>query len=173
MSMEIAVNQDDRVVTPDITGDDIAANLDFLWAAGLLPGILPTSEEPPAVEDSSAESTIRGLTDAVKALAQDVSERMNHFGKRLETLKTRSTPEVLGSAGAPAPNSTSTLAPEVQNGSVSTPMRSGSTPWADRPVTDVPNYEETNIWHRYTQTWDVRVVTNYIRSMGANNSLSL
>ena len=26
---------------------------------------------------------------------------------------------------------------------------------------------------RYTQTWDVRVVTNYIRSMGANNSLSL
>ena len=26
---------------------------------------------------------------------------------------------------------------------------------------------------RYTQTWDVRGVTNYIRSMGANNSLSL
>jgi hypothetical protein len=26
---------------------------------------------------------------------------------------------------------------------------------------------------RYTQTWDVRVVTSYIRSMGANNSLSL
>ena len=49
MSTEIAVNQDDRVVTPDITGDDIAANLYFLRAAGLLPGILPTSEEPPAM----------------------------------------------------------------------------------------------------------------------------
>ena len=130
MSMEIAVNQDDCVVTPDITGDDIAANLYFLRAAG----ILPTSEEPPAIEDSSAESTIRGLTDAVKALTQDVSERMNHFGKRLEALKTRFTPEALESAGAPAPNSTSIPAPEVQNGSVSTPMRSGSTPWADRPL---------------------------------------
>ena len=147
MSTEIAVNQDDRVVTPDITGDDITANLDSLRAVGLLPGILPTSEESPAVEDSSAESTIRGLTDAVKALAQDVSERMNYFGKRLEALETRSTLEASGSAGAPAPNSTSTPAPEVQNGSASTPMHSGSTPWADRPVTEVPNYEETMIWH--------------------------
>ena len=44
MSTEVAVNQDDSIVTPDITGDDIAVNLYFLRAAGLLPGILPTSE---------------------------------------------------------------------------------------------------------------------------------
>ena len=83
MTTEIATIQDDRVVTPDITGDDIAANLDLLQAAGLLPEVPPIPEELPAVEDSSAKSAIRGLTDAVKGLAKDVSARMSHFGKRL------------------------------------------------------------------------------------------
>lgn len=71
---------------------------------------------------------------------------MNQFGKRMEALETRSTPEALGSAGAPALNSTSTPALEVQNGSDSTPMHSRSTPWADRSLTEVPNYEETIVW---------------------------
>ena len=71
---------------------------------------------------------------------------MNQFGKRLGALETRSTPEALGSAGAPALNSTSTPAPEMQNGSGSTPTHSRMTPWADRSLTEVPNYEETIVW---------------------------
>ena len=60
MSTEIA-NQDDHIVMPDITGDDIVANLDFLWAAGLLPGVLLPPEEPPAIKEDSIASAMLGL----------------------------------------------------------------------------------------------------------------
>lgn len=71
MSMEIAANQDNHVVTPDITGDDITANLDFLRAAGLLPGVLPPPEELPAIQEDNSASAMLGLIEAVKALAQE------------------------------------------------------------------------------------------------------
>ena len=157
MSTEIAVNQDE-VVQP-INGDDIATNLEFLRAAGLLPP-LPL---PPVIEgNSDSASTMLGLTEAVKALAKDVSVKMDQFGKRLEAIESRSTPEVLGSAGAPAPSNTSTPAPEVrnapndtsapapvvQNDDHSTPVHGGMAPlpWAERSVNEVPDYEEVITW---------------------------
>jgi hypothetical protein len=90
-----------------------------------------------------------GRTEAVKALAQDVSVKMDQFGKRLEAIESRSTPEALGSAGAPAPSNTSTPAPEVQNDGHSTPAYSRLTPlpWAERSVNEVPDYEEIIVWY--------------------------
>ena len=52
-------------------------------------------------------------------------------------------PEALGSAGAPALNSTSTPALEVQNGSGSTPIHNRTTPWADGFLS---NYKKIIIW---------------------------
>jgi hypothetical protein len=80
MSTEIAVNRDE-VVQP-INRDDIATNLEFLRAAGLLPP-LPLPANSPVIKGNSDSSAMLGLTKAIKALAQDVSVKMmDHFGKR-------------------------------------------------------------------------------------------
>ena len=142
MSTEIATHQDEQIVQ-HITGDDIAANLEFLRAAGLLPPLTLPDDLAEKKNDSSA---MLGLTEAVKALAQDVSEKMDLFGKRLEALETRSTPEVLRSAEAFSLSNTSTPAPEVRNDVDSTPVNDRTAPWADRSVNSVPDYEETITW---------------------------
>ncbi len=95
MSTEIAINQE-QVVRP-INGDDIATNLEFLRAAGLLPP-LPLPANPPVIEGNGDSLALLGLTEAVKALAKDVSVKMDQFGKRLEAIESRSMPEALGSA---------------------------------------------------------------------------
>ena len=71
MSTEITANQNDHVVTPDIR----------VFTRGTS---APRRTPPPPL---SRRTAMLGLTEAVKALAQDVSEKMNQSGKRLEALK--------------------------------------------------------------------------------------
>ena len=79
MSTEIVPFQVQDEVEEHISGADIDTNMNFLRAAGLLPPI-PLTAEPEASNDSA----VRGLTDAIKALAEDMSEKMQSFGRRLE-----------------------------------------------------------------------------------------
>ena len=141
MLMEIATHQDEQIVQ-HITGDDIAANLEFLRAAGLLPPLTL----PADLAENNDSSAMLGLTEAVKALAQDVLEKMDLFGKRLEALETQSTPEVLRSAKAFSLSNTLTPAPKVRSDVDSTPVHDRTAPWADRSVNSVPDYEETITW---------------------------
>ena len=63
--------------------------MDFLRAAGFLPPVTLTAEP-----EASDKSAVHGLTDAVKVLAEDISKKMQSFGRRLEVLESRSTLEV-------------------------------------------------------------------------------
>ena len=56
--------------------------MDFLHPAGFLRTVMLTVE--PEASDNSATS---GLTDAVKVLTEDISEKMQSFGRRLEALE--------------------------------------------------------------------------------------
>ena len=85
-------------VQQQTTGDDIATNLEFLRAAGLPDASLTLPEA--VIGDNNASGNddglaISGLTEAVKALTKDVSEKMDTFRRRLEALESQSAaPEV-------------------------------------------------------------------------------
>lgn len=84
MASEYDFNQvQDEQVEEHITGEDVSTNLEFLRAAGFLPAFV----QPKA----DKEVAMRGLTEA---LTNDVSEKMDSFGKRLEALELCPAPEV-------------------------------------------------------------------------------
>ena len=123
MSMEFA-NEDN--MQQQITGDDIATNLEFLRAAGLFdaPLTLPDAgyTDDNVTSDNNDGSAIPGLTEAVKALAKDVSEKMDTFGRRLEALEPRSAaPEVPDSEVLSLSITTSTHVPEARRNDHSIP----------------------------------------------------
>ena len=92
----------------------------------------------------------------MKALASDVSGKLDSFGRRLEALESQSG----GTGGAESSSNTSTPAPEAlrsdclapsHEGSTPcreglTPCHGGPTPWADRSVNEVPNYDKVLVW---------------------------
>ena len=142
MSTEIKPLQvQDKEVEEHISGADIDTNMDFLRAAGFLPPVT-LSAEP----EANSDSAVRGLTDAVKALAEDISEKMQSFGRGLEVLESLPAPEVARSAGVLSPSNTST--PEARRDGESTPVVAREKPsvWADRSVYSVPDYEEHITW---------------------------
>ena len=140
MSTEFAQNQETDAIQEAISGADIELNLEFLRSAGLLD--LP----------NPGPNTV-GILDAVRALAADVSEKMECFGQRLAALESgdRASPEVRSSttlsfddAVTPAPEVRrleQTPAPEVRRIDRSTPLL-----WADRPAVEAPDYNEVITW---------------------------
>ena len=73
----------------------------------MLPFTLPSG--PDSTKEASA---ISGLTEAVKALAKDVSEKMDMFRKQQEALEVRSPMEMLSSEVL-SPNNISTPVQEA------------------------------------------------------------
>ena len=75
-----------------MSGDDIATNLVFLRAAGLLNAPLPQPKAVTSGNDTPADNNAAnsGLTEAVMALAKDASEELDTFGRRLEALESQS-----------------------------------------------------------------------------------
>lgn len=70
-----------------MTGDDIATNLEFLWAAGLLDAPLMLPEAVTNGNDTSGNNdtlTISGAHWSFKVLAKDVLEKMDMFRRWLK-----------------------------------------------------------------------------------------
>lgn len=103
-------------------------------------------------------SQVKDLYSAIKALAEDVSRQLGDVGQRLGALEANKKPT---SSHAVSPIGTSTPTPEARNGSNEVPEVQGNetvrkTPlnpaaasllsWAERPIDEVPNYEEQLTW---------------------------
>ena len=138
-------NQDSQL------GENSEADLHFLRSLGLDPFSSLTIPMPTA---DTNEIQLRGLTDAVKALARDVSNKMESLGERIVALESGNA----ANRQALNPIDASTPAPEVRTGSSppevqtvsSTPevSKENSRPrlWADRPRINQPDYEEVIIF---------------------------
>ena len=140
-----------EVIQQHLTSNEVAANFEFLRSAGLL-------QDPMAFLNSAEgnnNKALQELTNAIDALASDVAKNMASFGRRLEALEVRSVPEATADARpedntltpapeAPNPTPGDTSTPEVRSrSSRSTPVTSQPTLWADRSLTETPDYEET------------------------------
>ena len=110
---------------------------------------------PPTPTGGSAENVeFRGLIQAIEALAQDVANKFGTLGERLNALEGRPlAPQVQNSHGAIS-FSTSTPAPEAQRpslvqkpGEPSSRQTNGPErlPWSERPLDEVPDYEQVLI----------------------------
>lgn len=123
-------------------GENSGADLHFLRSLGLDPF---SSLTIPLPTPEGERTQLQGLTDAIKALARDVSSKMESLGERIEALESDSTAnrQPLG------PIDASTPALEVRTGS-STPEvpKENSRPrlWADRPPIEQPNYDEVIVF---------------------------
>ena len=132
MSTEFAQNQESDAIQEAISGTDIELNLEFLRSAGLLN--LP-NPEPNTVD----------ILDAVRALATDVSEKMECFGQRLAVRRQSLTGgEELHSAVLLRRNDSRTGGAKIgantcTGGAKNRPIN--ALLWADRPVNEVPDYE--------------------------------
>ena len=127
-----------EVIQQHLTGNELAANFEFLRSAGLL-------QDPMAFLNSAEgnDKALQKLTSAIDALASDLAKNMASFRRRLEALEVHSVPEA--TADAQPEDNTLTSAPEVPNptpgdtstpevrsrSSWSTPVTSQSTLWAD------------------------------------------
>ena len=111
---------------------------------------------PPAPTGGSTENVeLKGLTQAIEALAQDVANKFGTLGERLNALENRPlAPQVQNSHGAIS-FSTSTPAPEARRpsllqkpGEPSNCQTNGPErlPWPERPLDEVPDYEQVPVW---------------------------
>jgi hypothetical protein len=145
MTTELANHPEDNI-QQHVTGDDIATNLEFLLSSGLL-GAPLTLTDGIGNSGTPDNDNASAFTTAINALAKDVSEKMDSFGKRLEALESRpDAPEPVRRSEELPPDNTSNPAPEALGSDLSTPRREKSTPWAERDVNEVPNYEEILTW---------------------------
>ena len=144
----ISDNQDPQLAE---TSD---ADLEFLRSVGLNPFsslIIPMPTPEGNVDQ------LQGLTDAIRALARDVSSKMESLGERIEALESDPT----ANRRPLGPIDASTPALEVRTGSSPPEVRTGSsTPevsienttsrrprlWADRPAIEQPDYDEVVVF---------------------------
>ena len=112
-------------------------------------GIEPTSLGLTAAETASTDP-LQGVTDAIKALAEDVSAKIGALGDRIDALETRpQDPPVVRQDSVLNPVNTSTPASEARSGSTSPGVNTSAETrrlWADREVHEAPDYDEIVVW---------------------------
>ena len=135
-------NPDPPVDQDPQLGESSDADLEFLRSVGLNPF---SSLNIPLPAPEGNVDQLQGLTDAIRALARDVSSKMESLGERIEALESDTTanrqPLCPIDASTPALEvRTGSSPPEVQTGSstpeVSIENTTSHRPrlWADRPA---------------------------------------
>ena len=136
-------------------GENVNADLQFLRTVGMNPFNSLTIPLP-TLEGNKCQ--LQGLTEAIKALAWDVSSKIESLGERIEALEAdpSANRQPLGPivASTPAPEvRTDILPPEVRTGSLTSEVSKENAPnqpsrllWADRPPIEQPNYDEVVVF---------------------------